>query len=309
MRILFLDQNKWIDLAKVHSGKVNSGPEYDVYQYLTASIGNGEIIIPLTSANIIETSKRHDLTSRSDVVHTQAEFSKGWVFRSRKSRLLVEIKNALHLAFGYDPVLLPLNWVAVPNFIRAFEEYEPSMVAMADYLNTRFGEKQAYVDYMLNQPDQTRRKAHAILSRESDSLVERIENRRKDFKDYSMEMQRRAYSVHLFSDHQKLIVQELVNMGHTLQQMEKLGADVFVKFLENIPTLNVELKLAISREAQTGSLKANDLGDIGNFYTSIPYADVIVAEKNFVNLARQTKLDKEYGVQLHTNLAGLLSLH
>jgi len=84
---------------------------------------------------------------------------------------------------------------------------------------------------------------------------------------------------------------------------------MFVKFLENIPTLNVELKLAISREAQTGSLKANDLGDVENFYTSIPYADVIVAEKNFVNLAKQTKLDKEYGVKLYTNFEDLPSLH
>jgi hypothetical protein len=308
MKILFLDQNKWIDLARVHSGKVISGPLHDTYRYLSASLHNGQIIIPLTVANIIETSKRHDLASRSDVVYTQAEFSKGWVFRSRKSRLLVEIKSALRLAFGYDPISLPLNWVVVPNFIRAFEEYESSMVAMADYIDKRFGAKQAYLDFMLNQNDQTRREAYSIFSRESDSLLNRIEKRRKDFENHSKEMQRRAYSAHLFSDHQELIVQALTNLGHTLQEMEKLGPDVFVNFLENIPTLNVELKLAISREAQTGSLKANDLGDVGNFYTSVPYANIIVAEKNFVNLAKQTKLDKEYGVKLHTNLEDLPSL-
>lgn|GEM_PF-2267159 len=309
MKILFLDQNKWIDLAKVHSGKVSSGPVYETYLHLSAALRNGEIIAPLTISNIIETSKRHDLASRSDVVHAQAEFSKGWVFRSRKSRLLVEIRNALHLAFGYAPVSLPSNWIVVPNFIRAFEEYESSMVAMAGYMDKRFGAKNTYLDFMLNQHDQTRRDAHAIFSRQSDLLVERIEKRRKEFGNYSKEMQRRAYSVHLFSDHQELIVQELINIGHTLQEMEKLGPDMFVKFLENIPTLNVELKLAISREAQTGSLKANDLGDVENFYTSIPYADVIVAEKNFVNLAKQTKLDKEYGVKLYTNFEDLPSLH
>lgn len=308
MKILFLDQNKWIDLARVHSGKLTFGPLYDVYHHLLHCLNNGDLLVPLTSANIIETSKQNDFSRRSNLARVQAEFSKGLVFRSRKSRILIEIKNALRLAFGHNLAVLEPTWVIVPNFIRAFEEYEPSVVAITELTEKYIGAKEAYLDFMLDQDDQTRRAGHVSFSHGSDSLVERIEKRRKEFANHSKELRQRAYAAQLFIDHQDLVIRELINLGHTLQEMEKLGPGVFMKFIEDIPTLNVELKLAISREAQTGSLKANDLGDIENFYTSIPYATTIVAEKNFVNLAKQTKLDKKYGVKLYTGLEELLSL-
>jgi hypothetical protein len=125
MKLLFLDQNKWIDLAKVHSGKVTSGPLYDVYHHLLGRLNKGDLLVPLASAHIIETSRQNDMVRRSNLARVQAEFSRGLVFRSRKSRLIVEIRNALNLAFGYQPALLEPDWVVVPNFIRALEEYEP----------------------------------------------------------------------------------------------------------------------------------------------------------------------------------------
>jgi hypothetical protein len=198
--------------------------------------------------------------------------------------------------------------VIVPNFIRAFEEFEPAIVAITEFTDNYMGAKEAYLDFMLDQDDQIRRAAHLTFAQGADSLVERIEKRRKNFANYSKELRQRAYAAQLFMDHQDSVIQELINLGRTVQEMEDLGPDAFMKFIGDIPTLNVELKLAICREAQAGLLKANDLGDAQNFYTSIPYANIIVAEKNFVNLAKQAKLDKQYGVELHTNLEHLLSL-
>jgi hypothetical protein len=308
MKILFLDQNKWIQLASVHAGKVTSGPLFETYQYFLNALRKDEILIPLTSANIIETSKRNDLVSRSDVARTQAEFSKGCVFRSRKARLLVEIRNAMHIVFEYDPMLVPRQWVVVPNFIRAFEEFETSVASMTELADIYIGAKESYLDYMLNQDDKIRRNAHVRYKEESKLLIERIESRRKLFSGYDKSMRRRGYAAQLFLDHQESIVRAIAEIGHTFAEMEKLGPEVFIKFIEDIPTLNVELNLAIGRESQAGSLKENDLGDIDNFYTAIPYANIIVAEKNFTAIAEQAKLNKAYGVTLHTRLENVFPL-
>ena len=308
MKILFLDQNKWIQLASAHSGKVKSGSVYEAYQYFLNALRKDEILIPLTTTNIIETSKRNDPVSRLDVARTQAEFSKGCVFRSRKARLLVEIRNALHIAFDYDPVLLPSHWFVVPNFIRAFEEFEASAVSMVELADSYIDPKELYLDYMSNQDDQVRRTAHIRYKEESKSLIQRIENRRKLFSEYNKSIRQRGYAAQLFLDHQESIFRAISNIGHTFAEMEKLGPDVFIKFIEDIPTLNVELKLAMGRESQTGSLKENDLGDIENFYTAIPYSNIIVAEKNFTAIAGQTKLGEAYGVTLHTKLENVFPL-
>lgn len=308
MKILFLDQNKWIELARVHSGKVISGPLHDAYQHFANALQDERIIIPLTVANIIETSKRNDPISRADVARTQAIFSKGCVYRSRLTRLGVEIKNAVHIAFDHAPLMLPSNWVVVPNFIRAFEEHEASTVSMTELADKYIGSRDLYLDFMLRQDDQVRRMAHVKYAEESKSLVERIENRRKIFSSYDKGMRKRGYAAQLFLDHQESISRALTTAGHTLEEMKNLGPEAFIEFIENIPTLNVELNLALARESQTGSLKTNDLGDIENFYTAIPYADVLVAEKNFSALAAQTKLDTIYGLTLHTSLETVFPL-
>lgn len=302
MEILFLDQNKWIDLAKAHSGKEASEPLIETHRHLLSLLNRGELIVPLTSANIIETSKRNDSTSRLDLAKTQAEFSKGLVFRSRRIRLEVEIQNALRKLFGYEPVSLPPNWVIVPNFIRAFDESELSLTAMAALTDKYSDPKEIYLDFMRHQDDQVRRQAHVNYLQESTSLVKRIQTRRLLFANYGKDLRQRAYSVNLFLEHQNLIIKSLVGLGHTFYEMEELGSDVFINFFENIPTLNVEVKLAVGREAQTGILKTNDLGDFENFSTATPYSTIIVAEKNFVALAKQTKLDEVYNIKLYTKL-------
>ncbi len=44
------------------------------------------------------------------------------------------------------------------------------------------------------------------------------------------------------------------------------------------------------------------------FTTVMPFADVIVAEKPFVNLARQARLGERYGTKLLTSLFELSAL-
>jgi hypothetical protein len=305
MKILFLDQNKWIQLAQVHSGKIVSEAVCDIYQQLINASHKGEILVPLTAANILETSKRNDPDSRANLAQIQAKLSKGFVFRSRKTRLLLEIRNALCLAFGNDPVQLPANWAVVPGFIRAFEEFEASIASITDFADIHFDPQELYLDFMLRQDDQVRRQGHVIFFHDSNSLISRIQTRRTRMAGSSPEIRWRAYAAQLFLDHQDQITEVLGTLGRTLEDMRKLPLEAFHKFIRDIPTLNVESELAVRLEAQTGSLEVNDLGDMQNFYMSIPYADIMVAEKNFVSLAKQARLDTKYGVVLHTKLDDL----
>lgn len=314
MHTIFLDQNKWIELARVYAGTVKSGPSCVAYEQLVSAVSANRIVCPLTISHIVETAKRHDPVSRSHVAEVQARLSKGHVFRSRKARLLIEMRNALHMAFGEEVVALPKNWAVVPGFRQSFEDYDmlvasPEAAAKTKLLNEHLDPAQQYIDYMLHQDDGRRRMALTAFEAESRALLGRIEARRTIMRGSTIDLRWRAYAAKLFLDNQGFVAHMLDVIGHNIDQMKSLGGEVIVEFIRNVPTLNVEAELTARLESQTGPLEVNDIRDMLSFYTAVPYAQRMVAEKGFVSLSRQAKLDIRYGVALSTKLEEVIGLY
>jgi hypothetical protein len=314
MDALFIDQNKWIDLARAASGKPEGAQYVATYDELCEAVDSNKVILPLTISHIIETAKRNDPESRLALARVQARLSKGFVYRSRKARLLVEMRNALHGIFGEYPIELPKNWAIVPGFMQAFEPFDtlvasPKEANTSRLINEFIEPPTQYLDYMQNQDDEKRRIAVATFSSELASLLRRIEERRSIMSGSSTDLRYRAYSAKLFLDHQGFVAHMLSVIGHTVDEMKDLGDKSIVDFMRNVPTLHVEAEIAARLEIQAGSLEPNDIPDIQSFYTAIPYSSKLVAERDFISLARQAKLDTKYPVSLHTNLNELTGIY
>ena len=307
MHVIFIDQNKWIDLARAASSKPEGFPYVDIYRALCSAVSSGQVILPLASTHIIETAKRNDPKSRLEVARVQAQLSKGSVYRSRKARLLVEMRNSLHRVFS-EPILeLSENWPIVSGFMQAFEPFDtltgtPEEVRRSKLINSILDPEFQYVDFMQNQDDERRRHAVSVFSSGSASLLERIEVRRSIMTGSNVDLRYRAYSAELFFDHQDFVAHILGMIGHSFDDLKALGDKAILDFMKGVPTLNVEAEIAALLEIQQGRLEQNDIRDVQSFYTAIPYSKHVVAERNFTSLARQAKLDTKYGVSLHTNL-------
>lgn len=307
MQILFIDQNKWIDLARAASGKPEGEAYIEIYQALSAAVEAKQVALPLTISHIIETAKRNDPESRLTLARVQAKLSKGLVYRSRTARLLVEIRNSLHAIFSEPTVELPENWAVAHGFMQAFEPFDtltatPDQVDRLNLINQFLAPDLQYVDYMQNLDDERRRQAVKAFTSESASLLARIEERRSIMDGSNIDLRCRAYSAKLFLDHQECVANMLDAIGHSFEDMKALGDKAILQFMKGVPTLNVEAEIATRLEIQTGPLEENDIRDVQSLYTAIPYSSRLVAEKNFISLARQAKLDSKYGVLLHTNL-------
>lgn len=307
MHVLFIDQNKWIDLARAASGKPEGAAYVDIYRALSSAVASERVILPLTVAHIIETAKRNDPESRLAVARVQAQLSKGSVYRSRKARLLVEMRNSLHNVFSEPTVELPENWAIVRGFMQAFQPYDtltatPEQARLSNLINQNLDPAVQYVDYMQNQDDERRRHAVAAFTSESASLLARIEERRSIMTGANVDLRYRAYSARLFLEHQGFVAHMLKVIGRSVDDMKALGDRAILEFMKGVPTLNVEAEIAARLEIQQGTLEPNDIRDVQSFYTAIPYSNRLVAERNFTSLARQAKLDAKYGVSLHTNL-------
>lgn len=311
MEVVFIDQNKWIDLARIHMGKDVDPARQLLYEELKTAVAGGKVLFPLTVAHILETSKRNDPDSRSHLAEVQAALSKGYVFRSRKARLLLEMRNALKRIFGDQQIELPQHWAIVPGFMQAFEQFDemvasPSEAQRTRFLNQHIDPRTQLYDYLVSHDDSTRRIAHKMYISESDALVKRIEDRRKLWSTVSLAVRQRAYAAQLFIDHQGYVAYELESIGRSVDEMKALGAPAFKQFMAEVPTFAIEVALSVCLEKQTRAIHANDIRDMHSFCSAIPYASRLIAENTFVTLARQSKLDTRYGCTISTKLDELL---
>jgi hypothetical protein len=314
MDIVYLDQNKWIELARVQAGKVTSGPIADLYTQLLVAVERGQVLFPLSVSHVLETSKRDDPTSRGHLADTQAKLSRGYVYRSRAARLEIEVCATLHRLLGTDPPKLPQHWVIVPGFWQAFEPMDELITSSAEVqrmvrINAFIDPADQYGDYMKNQDDARRRAAHSKLVAGTADLVARIEARRARLTGESVSLRRRAYAAQLFMDHQDTFIRILNDLGHSFEQLKALGARAVRALVEDVPTLNVEAEMAARLESEMGSITPNDVFDMQSFYTAIPYSSRVVAEKASISRALQAKLDAKYQVAFSRSLGDLLGAY
>lgn len=84
-----------------------------------------------------------------------------------------------------------------------------------------------------------------------------------------------------------------------------LGAPRAQSLILDVPVLNVERELVVRLEDQNRATNETDPRDMAAFTTVLPVVDVFVAEKPFVNLARQAGLGQHYSTTLLTEVSGL----
>lgn len=314
MDIVYLDQNKWIELARVQSGAIDSGATAELYAQLVSAVESGHVLFPLSASHVLETSKRNDPISRGHLAETQAKLSRGYAYRSRRGRLQVEVSNALLHLFGGKPPEMSPHWVIAHGFLQAFDPIDeivaaPKEVKLLKLVNAYMDPAALYVDYMKNQDDLCRRAAHANLAEHAVDLVARIEKRRAKLDGGSVDLRRRAYAVQVFMDHQDMFIRTLNDLGYSFEQLREIGDQAVRALIENVPTLNVEVEMVARLESKTGTLTPNDLFDIQSFYTAIPYSSRVIAEKASIARARQAKLDVKYNVMLSRSLGDLLDVY
>jgi hypothetical protein len=311
MDIVYLDQNKWIELARVQAGAMTSGLIADLYAQLISAVQSEKVLFPLSASHILETSKQNDAVKRGHVAETQAKLSRGFAYRSRAGRLEVEVRVAILRIFGIEPPELPPHWAIGPGFLQAFEPMDAliapeSEVERLARINTYMDPASQYLDYMKNQDEANRRTAHAKVAAGAAELVARVETRRARLAGQSVELRRRAYAAEQFIENQDRFLRILDHLGFSFEQLKGRGAKAVRALVEDVPTLDVEARMAARLESKTGTIDPNDAFDMQAFYTAIPYSSWVVAEKGSISRAWQAKLGTKYQVKLSTSLTDLL---
>jgi hypothetical protein len=267
------------------------------------------VMVPLTFANIYETSKINDPARRSNMARTQALISGGRVFRGRR-RILEEtlsayIANQFCIPRGAPDTL----WFLSDLWFEAVVDYSPSafdfeMSASVPRL-IRQNPASALFDYLTMSDEDVRLEGVRRFSADSADLVAGIESRRAIAAGETLALRKRAYSARVMIDELDFVLATGRKLGLEWHTVRDIGSSMMRSIAVKVPILNAERELAVRLEDQARPIAENDLRDMAAFTAVLPLADIVVGEKQFVNLARQARLDEANGTKLLTSIFDL----
>jgi hypothetical protein len=297
-RIIYLDQNKWIELARAATGK--AAPELNqVLDILRESKRLGLNVFPLSLGHFIETNKRRDLESRSRLGSLMWELSDNWTVAAPTAIQRWELDRALSIALNRRINERPFSLLGqgvshASDHLDARIRLDPNRL-LPDTLRAAL-EKQA--DRMLTQSVLTgvspfgqppRPDLSGPAKKFSDGLLQaraRLLNANPDLR------KRAGYA--------QVIVDMLVDIQralefHSIPQAEffELGADGFTRFVDAMPSVRLDMHLR-QQWIRNPQLKTrhSDLNDFGYVGTAAAYCDVVVTEKQLADLLNRDKNKK-----------------
>lgn len=308
-RIVYLDQNAWVTLAKGSWDKERYPMEHKALAQIVNSVSSGAIVIPLTFANIYETMKINVPARRINMALTQSLISAGRVFRSRRRILSETLKDYLAERAEIVRPIPPSNWFLSDLFFDSGAEYSEEMygfkISDAVIKFIRQDPGHALFDYLVNIDEKVRQEAVRRYSVGSAELIDRIESRRSIVAGNPLALRKRAYSAQLIIDELDFIFAIAQGLGLAWSTPNDIGSSLTRSIAADVPVLNIERELAVRLEDQGRTVSENDLRDMMSFVTVFPFADTIVAEKQFVNLSRQARLDERYETKMLTSIFDL----
>jgi len=159
--------------------------------------------------------------------------------------------------------------------------------------------------YLTETPENVRSSAVSKFSEGSERLRQEIEKRRKRNSNESLSMRRKIYSAQLVANELDRIRSFLPKAGLSEHDETEVLSKNARSIVSGCPTYYIEREIALRLEAQSRPIEENDLRDMQSFCAVLAYADIVVAENTFSNLAIQARLDQKYGTRIMTNLLDL----
>ena len=308
-RIVYLDQNAWVTLAKGAWDKERYPEEHAALTKVVGMVQAGSISIPLSFTNIYETSKVNVPRRRANLARTQAVLSGGIVFRGRRRILSETLAAYLAECCKINRPVPPKRWFLSELWFEAAGDYSPESYGfvMSEHLLALIRQDPggALLDYLAFQDEEVRLKAVRRYSASSAQLISQIESRRAVVSGQTFAIRKRAYGARLIIDELDFIFDTARALGLNWSTVADIGSSLVRGMVVDVPVLNVESELVVRLEDQGRAISENDLRDIAAFMTVLPLADVIVAEKQSVNLARQARLDQRHDTMLLTSIHDL----
>ncbi len=307
--ILYLDQNAWIALARGSWDKTAHPAEHAALTVVCEALQAEQIIVPLSFTNIYETLKIDIPERRAHLAHVMVTISGGKVLRGRQRILELMLLGLLSETARSPEPDLSDDWFLSDLWFECVAERDSGhfdgMLSPEVIAATRAHSQEALFTFLVGSDEVVRKEAVRRFTAESEALQARIAARRLLTAGETFALRLRAYAASLLLDELDYILSIGRRCGLAWKTTSDIGATLAKRLIADVPILEAERQLAVRLEDQPRVTTDNDQRDMAAFAAALPLADMLVAERQFVNLSRQARLDRRYGTQLLTSVNDL----
>lgn len=308
--LIYLDQNKWIDLARAYHNRPGGKRYSKVLQEVKAAVSEGRAIFPLSDSHLIETRKEVNDSRRKRLAQVMVEISQGWIIAPNTYLCPKELEVTIAKLLDRGKIARPKALGRGVAFAFGRSEELQSDLGISDertrLLEAAIDTPAGLAAFLVGFDQAFTSSGISEFKRRAVAYAQRVEEARSLGKSYSKSIRKRAYVANLTYYLQPELVRILALYKQTFDDFLDLGKKQLLAFFEEVPTLNVEIELATERDEHWDKeVDPNDMTDISFLSAAIPYCDIVITEKFWGNLIKRKKLDEKYDTVILSDLLEL----
>ena len=310
MRIIYLDQNKWIDLAKAFANPKEFPEYHDVLVALNNAVRNRRLVVALSATNIFESQKINDPKRRELMGRIQSQLSGGVVLRCGSQRFKNEITAFLRRRVFDQTEVLPEGWFLSNDFVDAFADSDALQLPSEANVRIRSSIQKdpafAAYRFITDLPENIRKEAVQKWTEQSRELIRQLHSRREVMRSERLSLHRRVYKARLLLEKLDPILAIARSLGLNWETLSDPGPKTAKRIINELPYFFIETELALVLERSDHVLNENDLRDMQAMSAALPYSDFVIIEKAFANYIVQADLGRRLRPRIFTDLRDVL---
>ncbi|WP_294185052.1 hypothetical protein [uncultured Clostridium sp.] len=324
MKYIYLDQNKWIELAK--GLKERNNIYISLYETIVKNVKDGIWAFPLSSIHINEAMKRRNETSRKQLLNLMFSVSNGYAICDYITADNIEfntwINNKIVSYSQLKGEIIKHDWAAIiglstENADIKFSKHlcsSDEMDKIKQIIKKHSCDREIF-DLICNVVNDNIKEDEAFYYRcyeEGRKSFLLWKNRIKGSEEYKDKYLYPAYLINVFFEVYKERITNLssrmkINITELFRENSKNKTKAIAN-LEALPGFNVYNRLIFELYNNPDKkVHEHDFNDLAYLRIAIPYCDIVIGENYWCDRVRHYSLDKKYNTIVNTKLLSLIS--
>jgi len=296
-KVVYLDQNAWIELFKEREGKTHNGKIEAALLAVTSASSAGEAVFPMSIVHLMETAHIGNERKRLRLGGFMYSISMGYTIFPFTSAIRLEVRDLVRRMKGLPPA--NLRGMVVGRGIGGMFGARPSI----SYAVSPPKEIQDLLQRVVESPRMIRwalrnkevMKHARELRKLEGAIVAGMEKDRLALSKIRDPKLRRTFDLrnYLVGDLLSKFAAAAIEMDLDKSKAPLLDTpQALEEFLQRVPTAYALWTLSYHRDVQfQRPIKGNDFHDVAALSVAIPYSDIVITEKMFADIAHKGRLD------------------
>jgi len=317
--LVYLDQKGWIDLAKIYYSSAKNNEETRLLETIYTMLEENQVLFPLSIVHVDEMTKISSEIRRQQLAALMVKLSKGYSFSPYLDHhIAVEVDQIVAEKMGH--VNIDVRQIFLKQGVHHLFGLKEGEIVSRDGDTSKKPPKEIRkkMKKLLYDPrafeySLPKIKPHPSLRQYQKEVTTKMDEIRKRLlKIKDKDLRRRTFLAQNVSaiivPH---IIEALIDHGLTRDffKIEEWTREDLDRFLTGVPTGLTLITLTMYRELQfRKAIEVNDIADVWGLALAIPYCDVVVTERRWVAIAKQSKLDRVCNTIMLSSIYDLMKI-